>query len=107
MGIPKTLKIPPCPSNLRVNFEPNYTIFFNMVRIADETEQFARFISSKQTPNYDVTPSMLHEQNVNNLRYILLLNGPSQYAYFDDARMSILKGVMLDPRKISSFSIAK
>ena len=77
-----------------------------MVRIADETEQFARIISSKQTPNYDVTPSMLHEQNVN-LRYILLVNGPSQYAYFDDARMSILKGVMLDPRKISSFSISK
>ena len=78
-----------------------------MIRIADETEQFARFISSKQTPNYDVTPSMLHEQNVNNLRYILLVNGPSQYAYFDDARMSIIKGVMLDTRKISLFSISK
>ena len=78
-----------------------------MVRIADETEQFARCISSKQTPNYDVTPSMLHEQNVNNLRYILLVNGPSQYAYFEDARMSILKGVMLDPRKILSFSFSK
>ena len=77
-----------------------------MVRIADETEQFARFISSKQTPNYDVTPSML-QQNVNNLRYILLVNGPSQYAYFDDARMSIIKGVMLDPMKILSFSFSK
>ena len=107
VGIPKTLKIPPCPSNLIVNFGPNYTIFFNMIRIADETEQFARFISSKQAPNYDVTPSMLHEQNVNNPRYILLVNGPSQYAYFDDARMSILKAVMLDPRKILSFSISK
>ena len=78
-----------------------------MIRIADETEQSARFISSKQTPNCDVTPSMLHEQNVNNLRYILLVNGPSQYAYFEDACMSILKGVMLDPRKITSFSISK
>ena len=78
-----------------------------MIRIADETEQFARFISSKQTPNYDVTHSMLHKQNVNNLRYILLVNGPSQYAYFDDARMSIIKGVMLDPMRISSFSISK
>ena len=48
-----------------------------MIRIADEIEQFARFISSKQTPHYDVTLSMLHEQNVNNLRYILLVNGPS------------------------------
>ena len=60
-----------------VNFGPNYSIFFYMIRIADEIEQFARFISSKQTPNYDMTPSMLHEQNVNNLRYILLVNGPS------------------------------
>ena len=89
------------------NFGPNYTIFFNLIRMADETEQFARFISSKQTLNYDVTPSMLHEQNGNNLRYILLVNGPSQYACFDDARMSIIKGVMLDPMKISSFSISK
>ena len=78
-----------------------------MIRIADETEQFARFISSKQIPNYVLMPSMLHEQNVNNLRYILLVNGPSQYAYFDDARMSIIKGVMLDPMKISLFSISK
>ena len=78
-----------------------------MIRMAVETVQFARFISSKQTPNYDVTPSMLHEQNVNNLRYILLVNGPPQYAYFDDARMSIIKGVMLDPMKISPFSISK
>ena len=73
--------------------------------MADETEQFPRFISTKQSPNNDVTPPMLHEQNVNNLRYILLENGPSQYANFDDARMSIIiKGVMLEPRKMPSFS---
>ena len=48
---------------------------------------------------------MLHERNVNNLRYILLVNGPSQYAYFDDARMSIIiKGIMLDTKKMPSFS---
>ena len=70
-------------------------LFFNAIRIADEIEHFAGFISSKQTRNYDVTPCMLHEQNVNNLRYILLVNGPSQYAYFDDARMSIIKGARL------------
>ena len=48
-----------------MNLRPNYTIISNMIRIADETEQFARYIFSKQTPNYDVTPFMLHEQNVN------------------------------------------
>ena len=42
---------------------------FNMSRMADKTETFSTFISTKQAPHHDVTPSMLHEQNVNNLRY--------------------------------------
>ena len=61
-----------------------------MIRMADETEQLARFLSTKQRPNYDVTPPMLIEQKANNLRCILLVRGPSQYAYFDDAHMSII-----------------
>ena len=36
---------------------------------------FGCFLSQLKTD--DVTPSMLHEQNVNNLRYILLVHGPS------------------------------
>ena len=73
-----------------------------MIRMTDETEKCARFISTKQAPDHG-TPSMLHEQNVTNLRYILLVNGLHNMYYFDDAHISkIIKGVMLDP--MPSFS---
>ena len=77
-----------------------FLIASDLSRLSNEAETFAGIVSTKQTRHHDASPSVVqrYEQNVNKLRYILMVNDPFTVA--DDVLMNIItKAVMLDPVK--------